>query len=83
MGQDDAHQAIEDHGSKRHGTVLLSSKKTKDTVINTVKVYTLECGYRGCAFQTGDCMPSTIDAQGYHKCVLEDHFGQEHTVPPL
>jgi hypothetical protein len=43
-------------------------------------VYTLECGYRGCVFQTGDHMPSN---QGYHKWLLENHFGNKHTVPPL
>ena len=80
MGQDDAHQAREDHGSKRHGKVMLASTKTKDTVIHPVMVYTLECGYRGCVFQTGYHMPS---AQKYHRYLLETHFGQEHTVPPL
>jgi hypothetical protein len=40
VGLDDAHQAREDHGCKRHGTVMLSSTKTKDTVIH-VKMYTL------------------------------------------
>ena len=80
VGQDDAHQAREDHGCKRHGTVKLSSIKDKDTVVSPVKVYTRECGYRGCAFQTGDHMPS---AKEYHKWLLENHFGKEHTVPPL
>ena len=58
----------------------LSSIKDKDTVVSPVKVYTRECGYRGCAFQTGDHMPS---AKEYHKWLLENHFGNEHTVPPL
>jgi hypothetical protein len=60
--------------------VKLSSIKDKDTVVSPVKVYTRECGYRGCAFQTGDHMPS---AKEYHKWLLENHFGKEHTVPPL
>jgi hypothetical protein len=80
VGQDNAHQAREDHGSKRHGTVLLSSTNTKDTVINAVKVYTLECGYMGCAFHTGDHMSRAL---GYHKGLLEFHFTNEHIVPPL
>ena len=51
-GQDYAPQAGEVHGCKRHGTVKLSSIKDKDTVVSPVKVYTRECGCRGCAFQT-------------------------------
>jgi hypothetical protein len=80
VGRDDAHQAREDHGSKCHDKVMLASTKTKDTVIHPVMVYTLECGYRGCVFRTGDHMPSN---QGYHKWLLENHFGHKHTVPPL
>jgi hypothetical protein len=59
---------------------MLTSTKTKDTVINAVKVYTLECGYRGCVFHTGDHMSRP---QGFHKGLLEFHFQNEHTVPPL
>ena len=80
VGQDDTHQAREDHGCKCHGTVKLSSIKDKDTVVSPVKVYTRECGYRGCAFQTGDHMPS---AKEYHKWLLENHFRNDNTVPPL
>ena len=79
MGHDDAHQAGEAHGCKRRGTVMLMS--TKDTVILPVKMYTLECGYRGCGFQTGDHVPSALEED--HKWLLETHFELEHTVPPL
>jgi hypothetical protein len=37
--------------------VLLSSTKDKDTVINPVKIYTLECGHKSCLFRTGDHNP--------------------------
>jgi hypothetical protein len=54
---------------------------TKDTVNIPVKMYTLECGYRDCPFQTGDHVPSTLERD--HKWLLETHFELEHYAPPL
>jgi hypothetical protein len=71
----------EDHGCKRHGTVMLSSTKTKDTVMSPVKMYTLECGYRSFLFRTGDQMHGNIE--GDNKSLTAAHFELEHSAPPL
>ena len=73
VGQDDAHQAREDHGCKRRGT--------KDTVTLPVKMYTLECGYRSCMFWTGDHIPGNPEDD--HRWLIETHFELEHPAPPL
>ena len=52
VGQDDAHQAREDHGCERRGT--------KDTVNLPVKVHTLHCGHQGCPFRTGNHIASNL-----------------------
>ena len=42
---------------------------TKDKVNLPVKITTLECGYKGCLFQTRDHMPGILEE--VHKCLLE------------
>ena len=81
MGQDDAHQAREDRGSKRHGSVKLTSTKDKDTVPSPVKVYTLECGYRSCPFRTSDHIHGNLEDD--HRWLIETHFELEHSAPLL
>ena len=56
-GHDHALLAGEDHGHRRRGQVMLTSK---DTVTMTVPIQTLGCEYNGCRFQTGDHMPGTL-----------------------
>ena len=79
VGQDDAHQAREDHGCKRRGT--------KDTVILPVKKYTLHCGHqsqgsdKSCTFRTGDHIASNLVDD--HRWLMVIHLEMEHDAPQL
>ena len=79
MGQDDVHQAREDRGSKRHGSVMLTS--TKDTVNLPVKMYTLHCGHQSCPFRTGDHVAGNLVDD--HRWLMMIHLEIEHDAPPL
>jgi hypothetical protein len=88
VGREDAHQAGEPHGCKRHGTVMLSSIKdtvkipvSKDTMKVPMNNTTLDCGYKGCLFRKGDNVPGTMEED--HLWLIETHFELEHPAPPL
>ena len=75
VGQDDAHQAREDHGCKRHGTVMLTS--TKDTVNIPVKMYTMECTFESCTYDATEHWSGTKEELLY---ILEEHVRTEHPM---
>jgi hypothetical protein len=76
VGQDDAHQAREDHGCKRRGTVMLTS--TKDTVNIPVKMYTMECTFESCTYDATEHWSGTKEELLY---ILEEHVRTEHPMP--
>ena len=68
MGREDAHQAREAHGCKRHGTVMLES--TKDTVKVPVIKSTVKCTFELCTYDATDHWSGTQEELLF---VLEEH----------
>ena len=50
---------------------------SKDTMKVPVNITTLECGYKGCLFSTGDHVHGTMEDD--HQWLIETHFEYERS----
>ena len=59
--------------------ITVTPSSNRDIVNMPVNNTTLECGYEGCLFKTGDYVPGPMG----HQWLIETHFEVEHKAPPL